>query len=71
MAHLLKGSESQSQAPRSPDSRQRQTALGVGVEKGGEGIAALRLEGGQRVAGDLFVGASGFRRALVREMPFE
>lgn len=42
----------------------------TGVEKGGEGIRAVLTEGGRRIEGDLFVDASGFRRALVREMPF-
>lgn len=43
----------------------------VGVETGGEGVAALVLEGGGRVEADLFIDASGFRRALVRALPFE
>jgi tryptophan halogenase len=42
----------------------------TGVERGGAGIAALRLEGGERIEGDLFIDASGFRRRLVSEMPF-
>jgi len=40
----------------------------AGVEKGEAGIAALLLEGGQRVEGDFFLDCTGFRRALVREM---
>jgi tryptophan halogenase len=40
----------------------------TGVETGGEGIAALVLESGQRVEGDLFVDASGFRRRLIGEV---
>lgn len=43
----------------------------TGVETGGEGIVALALESGQRVEGDLFVDASGFRRKLVSALPFE
>ncbi|WP_176559486.1 tryptophan halogenase family protein [Rubellimicrobium roseum] len=43
----------------------------TGVEKGGEGIVALHLEGGLRIEGDLFIDASGFRRRLVSEMPFD
>lgn len=35
------------------------------VERGGDGIAALHLEDGERVTADLFVDASGFRRELV------
>jgi tryptophan halogenase len=37
----------------------------TGVETGPEGIAALVLDDGQRVTGDLFVDATGFRRALI------
>lgn len=37
----------------------------TGVETGPEGIAALALADGQRVTGDLFIDATGFRRALI------
>lgn len=36
-----------------------------GVETGDSGIAALVLEGGQRVEADLFLDCTGFRRALI------
>jgi tryptophan 7-halogenase len=35
------------------------------VERGPEGVAALRLESGERVTADLFVDASGFRSELL------
>ena len=35
------------------------------VERGGEGIAALVLAGGERLAADLFIDASGFRSELL------
>lgn len=44
-----------------------------GVERGGEGVAALVLEDGQRVEADFFVDASGFRSELLSralEEPF-
>lgn len=37
----------------------------TGVETGPEGIAALVLASGQRVTGDFFIDATGFRRALI------
>lgn len=37
----------------------------TGVERGGDGIAALVLESGQRLEGDFFIDCSGFRRALI------
>ena len=37
----------------------------VSAEPGSEGIAALRTETGERIAGDLFVDASGFRSELL------
>ncbi len=37
----------------------------AGVETGEGGIAGLRLESGARVTGDLFIDATGFRRALI------
>ena len=37
----------------------------VRAEKGGEGIAALVTEGGERITGDLYVDASGFRSELL------
>ncbi len=37
----------------------------VEVERAGDGIAALRLEDGTTVAGDLFVDATGFRALLI------
>ncbi len=37
----------------------------VQPEKGGEGIAALVTEGGERIVGDLYVDASGFRSELL------
>jgi len=40
----------------------------AGVEKGEAGIAALLLEGGQRVEGDFFLDCTGFRRALIKQM---
>lgn len=40
----------------------------TGVEKGGDGIAALHLESGARVEGDFFLDCTGFRRALVKEL---
>jgi len=40
----------------------------VGVEKGGEGIAAVLLESGRRVEGDFFLDCSGFRRVLISQM---
>ncbi|EYD78064.1 tryptophan halogenase, putative [Rubellimicrobium mesophilum DSM 19309] len=43
----------------------------TGVETGGDGVAALHLDTGERVDGDLFIDASGFRRRLVSELPFE
>ena len=36
-----------------------------GVERGGEGVAALILEDGQRLAADFFVDSSGFRSELL------
>lgn len=36
-----------------------------GVETGPDGITALQLGSGQRVTGDLFIDATGFRRALI------
>jgi tryptophan halogenase len=35
------------------------------VERGGEGVAALHLQSGERISGDLFVDASGFRSELL------
>jgi tryptophan halogenase len=37
----------------------------VKVETGGEGIAALVTEGGERITGDLYIDASGFRSELL------
>ncbi|MBV8973050.1 MAG: tryptophan 7-halogenase, partial [Sphingomonadaceae bacterium] len=37
----------------------------VEVERAGDGVAALRLECGDRVAGDLFIDATGFRALLI------
>jgi tryptophan halogenase len=37
----------------------------TGVETGPQGIAALALEGGQRIEADLFLDCTGFRRALI------
>ena len=37
----------------------------LGVETGGDGIAALVLESGRRIQGDFFIDCSGFRRALI------
>ncbi len=42
-----------------------------GVERGEAGIAALILEGGQRVEGDLFLDCTGFRRRLIGELGAE
>ena len=43
----------------------------TGVETGQGGIAALRLESGQKVEADFFLDCTGFRRALVRELGAE
>lgn len=40
----------------------------TGVDKGGDGITALVLEGGQRVEADFFLDCTGFRRRLIGEM---
>jgi tryptophan 7-halogenase len=37
----------------------------VRAEKGGQGIAALVTEGGERITGDLYIDASGFRSELL------
>ena len=40
----------------------------VGVDKGGDGIAALVLESGQRLEGDFFLDCTGFRRRLLGDL---
>jgi len=40
----------------------------AGIERSEHGVAALLLEGGQRVEGDLFVDCTGFRSLLLSEL---